>query len=55
MRKGSVRVNELELKGKMSLCVILCSHFHYETYIGISPYRTLAVAGTAIYGSYVIM
>ena len=32
----------------------LCSGFHYETYIGISPHRTLAVAWTAIYGSYVI-
>ena len=32
----------------------LFSGFHYETYIGISPYRTLAVAGTAMHDSYVI-
>ena len=33
----------------------LHSDFHYETYIGISPYRTLAVGlvWTAIYGSHV--
>ena len=29
----------------------LCGGFDYETYIGIIPYRTLAVVRTAIYGS----
>ena len=32
----------------------VCCGFPQETYIGISPYRTLAVALTAIYGSYVM-
>ena len=32
----------------------LCSDFHYKTSTGISPYHTLAVAWTAIYGSYII-
>ena len=29
----------------------LCSGFHYETNIGICPYRTLAVVLTEMYGS----
>ena len=33
----------------------LCSDFQYETYIGISPYRTLSVVWTAIYGSYLML
>ena len=32
----------------------LCSGFHYETYIGISLYRTLAVVWIEMYGSYVM-
>ena len=38
----------------MSLSHTLCCGFHYETYIGISPYHTLAVVCTGMYGSYVM-
>ena len=31
--------------------LILCCGVHYETYIGISPYRTLAVDLSTMYGS----
>ena len=36
------------LRGKMGMTIVVVSRtlhsdFHYETYIGISPYRTLAV------------
>ena len=38
----------VKLLGKSLISHTLCSGFHYETYIGISPYRTLAVVLTEI-------
>ena len=39
------------------ICMVshtMCSVFHYETYVGISPYRTLAVVLGEMYVSYVM-
>ena len=51
------RLGDLLNKQKMFLfnySHTLGSDFHYETYVGISPYRTLAVLWIALYGSYVM-